>query len=70
MDPLSRAYGVGVNASGDPVVTGIGTYNGASAAFLITVPRWLVSVGNKTANYGTTATFNLKTNATDSMTFQ
>jgi hypothetical protein len=71
---LVKAYSVGTNGAGDPVITGYGTDTSANTrAFLMTVPRWIAAIGfpsSFTVNYGTTATFSLVTNGTDSLTYQ
>ncbi len=70
---LSRAYSVGVNADGDPVITGRGTDGASTRAFLMTVPRWIAAIGfpgHQAVNQGETVTFNLITNGTDSLTYQ
>jgi hypothetical protein len=57
---LGRAYSVGVTAGGDIIITGIGTANGYTRAFVMTVPKPLsaysvypptVSISNNPAKY-------------------
>ena len=70
---LGRAYSVGTNDLGDPVITGVGTDGSVSRAFLMTVPKWIAAIGfpgHRTANYGTTVTFNLVTNGIDALSYQ
>ena len=71
---LVKAYSVGTNTAGDPMVTGYGVDASLNTrAFVMTVPRWIAAIqfpGNTTKNYGTTATFSLATNGTDSLTYQ
>ena len=71
---LVKAYSVGTNGAGDPVITGYGYDTSANTrAFLMTVPRWIAAIGfpsSKAVNYGTAATLSLVTNGTDSLTYQ
>ncbi|MEI8043228.1 MAG: immunoglobulin domain-containing protein [Verrucomicrobiota bacterium] len=71
---LRRAYGVATNGAGDIVVTGYGVLSSVSVrAFVMTVPRWIAAVQfppNKTLTLGGGTTFSLKTNGTDSLTYQ
>ena len=71
---LRRAYGVGTNGAGDIVVTGNGVLSSVSTrAFVMTVPKWIAAIQfppNKTVNMGGSATFSLKTNGTDTLTYQ
>lgn len=71
---LRRAYAAGTNGAGDIVVTGFGVLSSAtSRAFLITVPKWIAAIGfpgNQTVNYGSNVSIVLKTNGTDSLTYQ
>jgi hypothetical protein len=57
---LSRAYNVGVKAGGDIVITGIGTLDGFTRGFVLTVPKPLsnyalfppsLSISNNQAGY-------------------
>jgi Immunoglobulin domain len=71
---LRRAYSVGTNAAGDLVATGYGVDASAiKRAFAMTVPRWIAAIGfpiSQTVNFGANVTFSLKTNGTDSLTYQ
>lgn len=70
---LTRAYSVGVNAAGDPVITGVGTDGGATRAFVMTVPRWVAALGfpgHQTVNEGEDVTFRLTTNGVDSLSYR
>ncbi len=71
---LRRAYAAGTNGAGDIVVTGYGVLSSVSVrAFVMTVPRWIAAIQfppNKTLTLGGGATFSLKTNGTDSLTYQ
>jgi hypothetical protein len=71
---LVKAYSVGTNGSGDPVITGYGIdANITTRAFLMTVPKWVAAIqfpGNRSAGYGTTVVFQALTNGTDLLTYQ
>ncbi len=70
---LTRAYSVGTNAAGDPVITGIGWDGASNRAFLMTVPKWIAAIGfpgNQTVKLGANVSIALKTNGTDSLTYQ
>jgi hypothetical protein len=70
---INRAYSVGTNGSGDPVITGTGTDGSVTRAFLMTVPKWVAAIqfpGNRSAGYGTTVVFQALTNGTDLLTYQ
>lgn len=70
---LSRAYSVGTNADGDPVITGIGTDGVVRRAFLMVVPRWIAAIGfpgHQSVGQGSNVTFRLITNGTDALSCQ
>ena len=71
---LRRAYSAGTNGAGDVVVSGYGVNSSAFVrAFVMTVPKWIAAIGfpgNQTVNYGANVTINLKTNGTDSLSYQ
>ncbi|HRT55146.1 MAG TPA: immunoglobulin domain-containing protein [Candidatus Paceibacterota bacterium] len=70
---LGRAYSVGTNEVGDPVITGVGTEGSVSRAFLMTVPKWIAAIGfpgHRTVNYGATVTFSVVTNGADALSYQ
>jgi len=70
---LTRAYSVGTNGAGDPVITGVGTDGSNTRAFLMTVPRWVAAIGfpgPQTVDFGATVTFRLVTNGVDALAYQ
>jgi len=71
---LRRAYSAGTNGAGDLVVTGFGVNSAATTrAYLMTVPKWIAAIGfpgNQTVNLGANVSIALKTNGTDSLTYQ
>jgi hypothetical protein len=74
---LRRAYSAGTNSAGEIVITGYGVDNTvspvAARAFVMTVAKWVAAIQfpiSQTVNYGSNVTFSLKTNGTDSLTFQ
>jgi hypothetical protein len=71
---LRRAYSAGTNGAGDIVVTGWGVNSGVAVrGFVMTVPKWIAAIGfpgNQTVNYQANVTISVKTNGTDSLSFQ
>ena len=70
---LSRAFSVGTNGAGDLVIAGAGTDGSVTRAFVMTLPKWVAAIQfpiNQTVNYGANVTFSLKTNGTDSLSYQ
>ncbi len=72
---LRRAYSVGTNAAGELIITGRG-YSPSDAnwrAFVMTVPKWVAAIQfpiSQSVGYGSNATFSLRTNGTDSLSYQ
>jgi len=69
---MSRAYSAGISAAGDLVITGVGAA-GATRGYVMTVPEWIAQLGlpeNQSVNAGANVTIGLKTNGTDSLSFQ
>jgi hypothetical protein len=71
---LRRAYSAGTNGSGDLVVTGLGVNSGVTTrGFVMTIPKWIAAIGfpgNQTVAFGASGTISIKTNATDSLSYQ
>jgi len=71
---LRRAFSMGVNGVGDPVVTGRGiNAAGEKRAFLITVPKWVAAIGfprGRAVSFGSDVTFTAITNGMDNLSFQ
>ena len=71
---LRRVYGVATNAAGDLVATGIGYDSSVTArGYVMTVPKWIAAIQfpiSQSVNYGSNVVFAVKTNGTDTLTFQ